>query len=325
MASLETSLDVSFSTDEGEKPLNLEFERFIPEIGNPAGKAILRLYPAVKAELFASRGWVQAGGTRYEDIKIELVTFNKSSTANTQHIMKYAPSITKNWTFDINTGRKVWGVKFTGKAGTNVITCNQAITGVVFVTYKAEYKELIFTMAIEYTGRTSRYSYTGNMIFHKGTVLAYYDGVVAQVEVTPPTLTSPTAETSKELYRVVSYVVVTEDGAWESPDDWPEKNVYASKPGVEGPEIGSSFIEHERVHEVGIVDDFGRFSYVRYVTPDRQPFATDETYKPVYDFEFSYSKTDITDPMCAINADSITNRLKGDYGFSSETLKVLYC
>ena len=324
MAIHQAEVQVKFEKDEDAQPLALEFERFIPVIGNPAGTAILRLYPAVKAELFASRGTVRAGSTKFEDHVSELVNFNQTNSANTDKIMDTSAVIKQSWVYDVTTSKRVYGAKFTAERGTTNIKCNQVVTGVILVTYKTQYKELEFVMEIEYTGYSPT-NVTGSMIFHKGTVLAYYEGSTASLDITPPALTTPVAQDALELYRVTSNVLVTNEGSYEKPDEWPEKNTYTKYPGETGPSVGTPYVEHERVHEVGIVDEFGRYYNRTYFTPKRNPFHVNEVYKPPYEFRAGYSASSISDPSCAINYSTIITRLKTEYGFKDSDITSFGC
>lgn len=329
MATLDTSLTVSFGDTDNQISLSLEFERFIPVVGNPAGEAIIRMYPDVDADLFASTGEIEFGEHKRDDHIAEIVTFSQSNTASTQKNMDTNPVIEKSWLFDTETGKKVNNARFTPILGTTEIQCDQTITGAVLVTYKSFYRELLFTMFIEWASNNNLISnprWTGFATFFKSTILAYYEGAVASLDVSPPALTTPTAEEATEIYRVASYVVVNDEGAWERPDNWPDENTYEDYPGLEGPDVGTAYVEHERVHEIGVVDSFGRFQNRTYFTPRRKPMDTGtDNYHFPYEFVSSYTSQEFTDPACAINYNNIVSYLKKTYNFSDSDITSFGC
>ena len=326
MGEISTSLSVSLGIeDKGNEGLALELDRIEPLVGNPAGKAIIRQYPPVDAELYVSRGTVEALGVVREYLEAEVVTFNQSTTASTSKIMDAEVEIVKNWAFDVSTGREVRTVRFTPTLGGTEITASQPITGGVIVTYRSSYRELEYVFDVEIVDKTIGLVPIGDIIMYTGTLVAYYEGDTATLTLRPPRLSDPAASEATEIYKVTSKVVVNDRGVWERPTDWPDKNLYEGYPGKVGPEIGDPYIENERVHEVGLVDEYGRFTLQTRFTPARQPFTMNTSFDTPYEFSSSYSAENIRDPTCAVNYGSIINRLKKVYGFSDSDIVRFGC
>lgn len=328
MAGIRTSLIVPFAPGDTSKAgLSLELDRTEPVVGNPAGKAIIRQYPAVRADLFVSRGEVDIlNNTVREYLEAEVVTFSQSTTAHTSKIMDTNPKIVKDWVFDLNTGR-VAQVKFTPHVGTTLIEASIPITGGVIVTYRSSYREIEYTFETEIVDKTqvTGTGVIGDINMYSATMIAYYEGETATLELSPPSISDVTANENIELYKVTSRVVVNSEGVWEKPDNWPEDNRYDNYPSGVGPEVGSAYVEHERVHEVGMVDDFGRYTQRTFFTQARQPFAASINYKVPYVFSSSHTAQDLKDPSCAVNYGPIINRLKSLYRLSDEDIGHFGC
>lgn len=328
MPSLVTNLTVPFSPGNSEEiGLSLELDRVEPLVGNPAGMAIVRQYPPVDAELFVSRGEISVVGIVREYLEAEVVTFEQSTTANTSKIMNRDVTIVKDWAFDVSTGREVRNARFTPHLGTTLIESSKPITGGVIVTYSSLYKELEYIFDVEIVDKThdAASGIIGDINMYTGALVAYYEGATATLILRPPRLTSATATESLEIYKVVSRVVVNDKGAWEKPENWPDDNDYEQYPSAEGPDVGDPYIEDERVHEVGLVDDFGRFTLQTRHTPNRQPFEEISLFKPPYKFSSSYAAEKISDPTCAVRYDPIISRLKRVYGFSDNDIGRFGC
>lgn len=325
MTDLAASLRIPVGLDDSSDfSLSLELDRIIPQIGKPIGTAILRLYPSVPAEIFASRGDANLSNISSERIEEELVTFSASNVSNTARVMSGFVQVKKDWAFDLETGKRISGIRFTPVEGTTRIEASKNFTGVILVSYVASYREVIFDFEVTPVGKTTAHSLYGVIEVSPGTVLAYYEGATAQLEVTPPAFSDTESTQYTEVYKIVSYTVVNSKGVWERPTDWPDKNDYENNLGT-GPDIGEPSIEVERVHEIGLVDGFGRFRSRTYYAPVRQPFDGVSSYTPPYEFVSSYTAKDPEDSTCAVNYESILPRLQKVYGFSDEDISSFGC
>ena len=332
MTNLTTSLTIPIGAEDYDSVgLVLELDKIVPILGNPAGIATIRQYPPVRAELFASVGTVEKLGIEREKIEAELIRFSQSATANTSKIMDSSVKITNKWALDISSGKSVRGLRFTPKLGTTIVEASEAFTGVILITYTSSYRELEYEFEFEPEGVLDLASNPnavfspefGILNFFSATILAYYEGATASLELTPPVNNNRTATEMIEIYKVISRVVVNSDGAWERPDEWPDKNTYKNYPGFTGPDIGDAYVEHERVHEVGFVDDFGRFTFNSFFTLARKPFG--QNYKIPYEFSSSCSASDASDATCSVRYSDIINRLKANYGFTDSAISRFGC
>ncbi len=271
-------LTVEFQSTEFASELILEYH-----VGpHQQGRGIpLRLYPAVPAILRATRGTLESGETRVEDVD-EIVKFTGSATARLKRPAAYQIAF-----YDLSVAYSLTGEVILPvlhyDADQDEIVADQPFYGGIRVTYRSNYNVLYYNPTVTYTyyADGSIGSYT-----QYGTAYAFYQNKAAIMDVD---VTIQNKERYQEYYRIVSTIVLDADGAHEMPPNWPTDGAYPYFSSDYDLDPDNSLTE-DRIHEVGFVDNIGIINNLlnRYYVSILPPYAQSGlTYHPVYHIKYA--------------------------------------
>jgi len=237
---------------------------------------LLRLYPAVwPSPLRATVGSVAQQGVRAEQIIDETVVFRGEATARTRRRPASGVQIhTDGLTFDVD-GNTV-AVSVTADANGN-LRASQPFHGAALVTYTAEYRLLRYDYGIEALAG-------GGARITAGTVLAWHGGEVADFEVEPLQLGDSEPDTAV-FFRDVSFTILQQSEEFERPPSWPDTTwgpggteIPVASAINPAPDPDEAWVEHERVHQIGRIDDACRVSLDTYFVTPAAPFVGTSNY-----------------------------------------------
>lgn len=240
---------------------------------DPSGAADLNvhllLFPALDAQLVVDVGAVRFGNTKTVDVPGGVVEFTGSSVAALPKIPSEAtPEIRVLRASDADGNAKSVGISY--DAGTGELRASaECIGAVAYGRYKTRAREIIYTPLSENLGGGSRTTY--------GTIVAFYPPRSQTVyEVLP--FDADQGNVTIELYRVVSNTVVTVDGEFERPPDYPASGAY---PDAALELDTSTSMETQRVHEIGYMDMRRKFGWVDvFYQPTLEPYVGTPSYTP---------------------------------------------
>lgn len=244
------------ATGLGGNQLRLELDRGFSTLG--LGKRRLRLYPAVDALMRASVGSATKGPSIAEDIENEGVLFSGSRTASTRRPILQLATLT---TFGATFNREGDEINPSFSVVNGVLTASEETYGSVVLNYQTSYKQ------IDYLGEDT--SGGQGLSFDLGTVLAFFNGSVAQLTITP---TDFEEDEGTVLYEVVSEAVANEDGLFEKPPDWTGQPGSPTFPGGD-PDPNTANQLHERIHETGYITPQSSVFVRRQFVPPAKPFV----------------------------------------------------
>lgn len=272
---LSAQTTVSFRQTQETLRLSLEYHvgPFQEGRGTP-----LRLYPDVPATLRATKGTVVAGETRVEECD-EIISFSGSDTATLKRPMAYAITFeSTNIAFDSEGNTVNPDLHYDGD--NDKIISSIPFYGGFRVTYKANYTVLYYTPITTYT-----YYADGSIAWYRqfGTVYAFYNGASVSMDVET---TVSSSNEYMEFYRVISKIVLDQDGAHEMPPNWednPPDGHYPNMSTDHDLDPDNSFTD-ERIHELGEANKFGSINTLRhrYSTSNLDPYTVGSVYTPKY-------------------------------------------
>lgn len=236
----------------------------------------LRLYPAVLATLRATVGAVSQHGVRQERIENETVLFEGAQTARTEHRASADLVLSvAGLAFDEN-GDAV-NVSVTAD-DTGALRATRPFYGAAVVSYTTEYRLLRYDFAVTEQAN-------GLRDLAAGAVLAFYGGEVATYQVALPDLDDSNAGTNQaEYFRDVSYTILQGAEEYERPPGWPEYTwsglslVPAAAATNPAPDPDEGWIEHERVHEIGLINSACFLSTDSYPVRPAKPWQGSTNY-----------------------------------------------
>jgi hypothetical protein len=244
------------ATGLGGSQLQLELDPTFAALG--LGKRRLKLYPAVNAKVVASVGTVVRGSSEFEEIADEGLLFSGSKTASTRRpVVQLATIVAYGATFD-REGNLI-NPSFSIVDG--VVTASEEVYGSVIINYRTSFKQ------IDYEGEDT--SGGQGLSFNLGTVLAFFNGSVAQLTIRPGDFE---VDEGTVLYEIISEAVANEDGLFEKPPNWTGQPGSPTFPGG-NPNPNNANQLHERVHETGyITEQSSTFTRTQFVPPAK-PFV----------------------------------------------------
>ncbi len=246
------------ATGLGGNQLQLELDRTFAALG--LGKRRLKLYPAVNAIVRASVGTAVRGSSQFEEIEDEALLFSGSRTASTRRpVIQLATLVTFGATFD----REGNNINPSFSIVDGVVTASEETFGSVIINYRTSFRQ------IDYEGEDT--SGGQGFTFDLGTVLAFFNGSVAQLTIAPGDFDE---DEGRVLYEVISEAVANEDGLFEKPPGW------TGQPGSptfdDGePDPTNANQLHERVHETGYMTEQSSFFKRTQFVPSAKPFVAE--------------------------------------------------
>jgi len=211
------------------------------------GWRAIRLFPSVKATIRTTRGTVQDTNQVLSLNRSEYVVFNGSDTSSLQYPRgSTTPTFSVEQALDANGG-PVGSLSFVSTDKRAELKANKAFFGIIKVTYVAPYRVYRYRPEFIPGGNSVQGLYLQR---NYGMVLALYDGASAVIDIPPSSQNEPDIR-FKELYRVTSVVQVNENGAWERHPTFDSGGTY----GGGAPTMSSTYVEYERVHEIGSVQN----------------------------------------------------------------------
>lgn len=241
----------------GGRGLTLELDREFSTLG--LGNRRLRLYPAVNALVRASVGQAIKGPNFGEEIEDEPILFSGSNSASTRRpLVRLRSIVSYGATFDrdgtsINPSYSV--------EGGQIVASEPSVYGSVIVNYQTSFKQ------IDYTGEDT--SGGQGLSFNLGTVLAFFNGSVAQLQITP---TDFEEDAGVVLYEVISEAVANQEGLFEKPPGWTGQPGSPTFPGGEPDPLEPNQL-HERIHETGYMTPQGSVFTRQQFVPPAKPFT----------------------------------------------------
>lgn len=206
-----------------------------------------RVYSPVAVSVVATDGTVDILGKFVHEILAEGVVFSGDNTASINHSPMMVKTIKAIGQFFSVTGAPITP-KLRYNAATGQITASEKCYGLACVAYDAEYYRLGYNYRYEYQ---YVYGVPRGITYYTGTILAFSADkkMVVSLDVPPVDLTQPPPDEDKyEVYRVVSYVQVTDTDVYERNKDWP----------------AASFVPKDYA---GFTTDIKRTHAVMYITP----------------------------------------------------------
>ena len=233
---ISTTLSVPFTDDtSGLQGANIEMDL---DPGFTAfGQFRVRHFPAVNAKIVADIGTVVKQGTSQLSIPREAVRISGKTASANFPITQLLSVSTPGTVFDrdgnsISPGFVHDGFGIATADGTDAF-------GMLIIEYTANFLQLLYTGQI--IGTTVKL----------GSILSFFEGSVAVFDIPLPEF--DTEGEHFEIYRIVSEMVVNEDGQFEKPEGWiPGDDTSPTFPGG-NPDPTLPSIVVERVHEVGHV------------------------------------------------------------------------
>lgn len=278
---LDTQVTIELgSVSDNENPL-IVIERGSDEIC-PLGKVCYRIFPQEVIDVRVSAGRIKEIGSPQMILKKEYLTFQNSDRASLRYpVAGGAPEVKLDYVFD------EWGepadLKFEWDPTGNAIRTRDGTRffGAGLVEYYTTYRSWKYYPEVNAIGGSI---YDGVSVLF-GTILAHYKKSFLAHQVGPNDIDDALGD-KIEVYRVVSKVVVAENGSWETPIGWPDKNWddYAIGTAGECPTNNSVFIEYDRVHEIGYIPA-GKIGLrvETYYTPWVKPYIGSYNYKPLWE------------------------------------------
>lgn len=283
------TLSITFGDAETIKNLQLEFH-----IGTYTyGRGVpIRLYPAVNAKLAATKGSAELAETRTEKVS-EIVAFS-GSTGNLKRERgrNFKLSVITDISFDLN-GNQVYP-KITYNEDQDRLESDIAFFGAVQADYDVDYKLIYYLPDESYA-----YQSDGSKLLAEwgyGTLFVFYEGKSTSLEIT---LTEQENTQWREFYRVVSEIVLDNEGAWEKPDGWdanPKDGTFLVGDHDIDPDLAFT---QERIHEIGDVSKVGQLSDIwrRFSAPLLDPYKTAGiSFTPKYYLKWASPPNDTEDP-----------------------------
>jgi hypothetical protein len=256
---IRTQVLIPFSDEDvtglGGSQLQLELDRTFASLG--LGKRRLKLYPGVRAKVVASVGTVVRGSAQLEDIEDEAILFSGSRTAGTRRpVVSLATLVTYGATFD----REGNFINPSFSIVNGVLTASEETFGSVIINYSTSF------LQIDYEGEDT--SGGKGLAFSLGTVLAFFNGSVAQLTIAPGDFLE---DEGTVLYEIVSEAVANEDGLFEIPPKWTGQPGSPTFPGGQ-PDPNKPNQLHERIHETGYLTPQSSFFRRVQFVPPAKPF-----------------------------------------------------
>lgn len=257
---IKTQVLIPFSSEDvtglGGAQLQLELDRTFASLG--LGKRRLKLYPAVSAKVVASVGTVVRGSGQTEDIEDEALLFSGSRTASTRRpVHQLATLVTYGATFD----REGNFIDPSFSIVDGVVTASEETFGSVIINYSTSFRQ------IDYEGEDT--SGGQGLAFSLGTVLAFFNGSVAQLTIQPGDFDE---DEGTVLYEIISEAVANEEGLFEVPPDWTGQPGSPTFPGGQ-PDPNSANQLHERIHETGYITEQSSVFTRQQFVPPAKPFG----------------------------------------------------
>jgi hypothetical protein len=252
----------------------------------------LRLYPDVKAKLAATKGTIESGESRVEKVS-EIVAFSgKTASLKRPRGNSFSISPVPGILFDVNGNTVSPTVHY--DSDNDELISDIPFYGAVKVEYNAPYRILYYNPDQSYAIQAD-----GSLFLKEwgwGTVYAFYQGESASIELT---LEEDTPSQWREVYRVVSDIVLDKDGAWEKPPGWDNNPKDGSFPvGSHTIDPDNSFTD-ERIHEIGDVSKIGEVSTIwrRFSASILDPYKTSGIpYTPKYYLKWASLPSESEDP-----------------------------
>lgn len=266
MAKSAASLGIDYQAPRDSPALTLE-----THIGNfQFGRGIpVRLYPDVPAKLAATKGTATLGESRVEAVN-EIVAFS-GKTAGLKRPrgngFTIAPSTDIAFDFD---GKSVDPVVHYDSDADELVA-NIPFHGAVAVSYSAPYRLIYYVAELSYAAQAD-----GSLLLSEwgyGTLYAFYRGESASIELT---LEEDNPTQWREVYRVVSDIVLDPEGAWEKPPGWDENPKVGTFPVGDHKIDPDNAFTDERLHQIGDVSRIGQVGTIwrRFNSPLLDPYKT---------------------------------------------------
>ncbi len=232
------------------------------------GKRRLRLYPGPRqAKVVTNIGTITKGGLIPQDIDREVIQFSGGTTASTDFpIVNLTSSISSFGGGSVfNDQGNLINPTFTVENGQ--VVSSEPTFGAVELSYQTTFLQIDYEGII--TVQTGGVGTAGGAVAQIGTVLAFFNGSVATLELTPADFPE---DEGTELYKVCSEAVIQEDVLYELPVGW------TGKPGSPThsngkPDGNISSITVDRVHEQGFITNrnstFTRTQFVAVEQPGK--------------------------------------------------------
>ena len=316
---------VNFTSGQGGTNYNLALVRKGP--GPKLKSSLIRLYPNVSAELFASAGKVYYNGAQGTESLKEILTFNNTNTASGARAISTLKGATLIYAFnpltkaisesaDFLSGASAGGnsTGLTFQAVNGVLKASKAFSGAVEVDYTATYRELVYEPAVSQEN--------GLFTTEFGTVHAYYDGRNVSITLELSQINESYLGSSNVLYEVYSYVLENESGTWEVPPNFDSTGETWS-PSVTGgtltpPNAGGGYQRTRRVHEYGYLRGDGQVQYRVISRGNELPYSKlNNPFSPVKYFSWASASSftgEWKDTLINANLGNITKEVQSRHG-----------
>lgn len=240
---LRASATAGFDVEGAGGSLNLTIEN---DPGESDGDVIhLLLFPAVGATMRADVGTLSAFGTpRLVDVPGGVVTMQGTTASLPKRADGVPPIIQVLFAFD-KSGESITPSILYDTAR-NLFTSDRECTAAIAYTAYS-------TVAFPFTYRPELVDAGAGSISKFGTIAAFYPpDNITTFEVSPFSLVN--GNSYFEMYRIVSPSITTRDGEFQKPPSFPTSGAYPDKALVLDT---GTFLETERVHEVGFMTSTG--------------------------------------------------------------------
>lgn len=299
MAIEKTSLQVPFRvSEESPFPILIEVDTRLPYAG---WQLMLRVYANDDYPLYrATVGEIGYVESKQKVVSGEALVFSGTDTAS----LSYPPS--KNYGVTIRAASTAFdefgiptAISVYWDNEKQVLQASKKFYGIVEVDYIAPYRVVGYRYGQEIVevGQLNGTTPITNVQYSAGWVYAY----VARENQKPrfAAFEIPDIETTYdlggavdriELYRKVSFALLTEDGMYE-------KSIGGDGTEFLPTDYGGYTVENKRTHLVGYMDRFGRKHELSYDIPPAQPFESQRAAAAAQGYpDMSWEFTDLTSP-----------------------------
>jgi hypothetical protein len=227
-------------------------------------------FPDVGASLFTDVGKVEAGSSKAVPVNGGVLQFSGGTEASLGKVPNSPPTFKTLFAIPVTALPKGGSVSFTYDGTHGVLRANvPCYAAVAYGKYETQARQLRYYPATEALP-------SGGVSTTFGFVVAYMPpNSVSVFQVEPFNVDDGNSEF--ELYRIVSDAVTTRDGEFEKPPSFPSSGTYPAKTTVVDT---ATFVQTERVHEIGLMDNKGRAWVRTFFVPNLEPYIGDVAYKP---------------------------------------------
>ena len=245
----------------------------------------LLVYPYEVTRMIATAGIIGDVNRIGQRVEAEFLTFSGSNTATPKYPVYAYQELDLNFAFDVD-GELLTNlntVTFRIDPETGSVIASKVFTGVVRFVYITVYREWWYEPYTEYTS-TNWGMFPTEILY--GVLAAFHNGTFITYAMSPHDSPWEGAQDRLEIYRIVSEVLATENGAWETPDGWPNKTWNAGSDYPDPPTSDSYVNKWQRVHEIGYVKPKNTFIFREtFSQRNEKPKSTDTSYTPKYKLE----------------------------------------